>query len=125
MPNNLPVAQACIVHMASSADWAEAQRNGVYADDALARDGFIHFSKPEQLLRVANHPTNPFLARRDLVLLYVDPANLKAELRYEVPPGEQEAYPHLYGPLNLDAVMRAVSFTPRADGRYVLPDDLS
>ena len=40
-----------------------------------------------------------------LVLLEIDPARLDVELRLEVPPGAGEAFPHIYGPLGIDAVV--------------------
>lgn len=119
------LAQKCIVHMAHAQAWEEAQKTGSYTGGTLQTDGFIHFSRPDQLLRVANYPTNPFLAMSDLVLLYIDPTKLQAELRYEAPEGEQEAYPHLYGALNTNAVVKSVEFVREDNGLYSLPDDLA
>jgi uncharacterized protein (DUF952 family) len=119
-----PAAPKYIVHMAHASAWEEAKKTGSYTGDTLLRDGFIHFSQPDQLLSVANAPANPFLGMSDLILLYVDPIKLQTELKYEVPPGEQEAYPHLYGPLNVDAVIKDIPFTPGDDGLYTLPADL-
>jgi uncharacterized protein (DUF952 family) len=62
-----------------------------------------------------------FAGARDLVLLCVAVQRLDAPLRYE--PGEQgsdELFPHLYGPLNGDAVLQAVPF-PEAPGGFALP----
>jgi len=120
-----PKQPACIVHIANAGAWEEAKMTGTYLGDTLRTGGFIHFSKPDQLLAVANYPTNPFLGRNDLVLLYVDPTKLHAELKYEVPQGEHEAYPHLYGPLNIDAVFKVIPFTPEANGLYSLPVELT
>jgi uncharacterized protein (DUF952 family) len=62
-----------------------------------------------------------------LVLLVVDP-ELAAELRWEPPvhpatgesePGS-EKFPHLYGPLNLDAVVKVPDFAPDANGLFAL-----
>jgi uncharacterized protein (DUF952 family) len=41
------------------------------------------------------------------VLLELDDAKLKAELRWES--ADNDLFPHLYGPLNLDAIVSAVS----------------
>ncbi len=56
----------------------------------------------------------------DLVLLVVDPSQLKAELRYEQPEPEAPLFPHLYGPLNVDAVVDVLEFEERESG-FVLP----
>lgn len=109
-----------IYHMAPAAGWAAAQRDGVYTADSLAGEGFIHFSTREQLLRVAERF---YRGQPGLVLLAVDPARLAAELRYEESePGEH--FPHLYGPLNLAAVVAVYPFAPEPDGSFRLPPGL-
>ena len=64
-----------------------------------------------------------FKGQRDLVLLYIDPHAVSAEIKYEAPPGSQEAFPHIYGPLNTDAVIKVVDFLPDAVGLFTLPAD--
>jgi uncharacterized protein (DUF952 family) len=63
-------------------------------------------------------------------LLVIDPSRLRPELRWEPPshptpqadlPPSDEHFPHLYGPLNLEAVVRVVDFEPNPDGRFSLP----
>ena len=95
-----------ILHLVSSDDWDAAQAAGRYAPPSLAAEGFIHFSTPAQLLRTAGRF---YAGRSDLLVLWVDPARLEPELRYEQPPasdpGAAELFPHLYGPLELEAVI--------------------
>lgn len=120
-----------IYHITSRAAWAQAQRDGAYRTESLAQVGFIHFSKAEQVVRTANAY---YAGQRDLVLLVVDPAQLESDLRYEPPaeaPGSQasrsdDRFPHLYGALNLNAVVRAVDFPPETDDKWSqLPPDAS
>jgi uncharacterized protein (DUF952 family) len=107
-----------IFHITTRAAWQQAQSAGAYRAESLEQAGFIHLSKPEQVVRVANAY---YAEQRDLVLLVVDPVRLDNELRYE-PPDEalesDERFPHQYGVLNLDAVIRAVDFPPEADGKW-------
>ncbi len=63
-----------------------------------------------------------FRGRRDLVLLVIDPDILQAEIRFDVV--DDGLYPHVYGPLNLDAVTAAREFPPDARGRFTLPAEL-
>ncbi len=92
-----------ILHITHRTAWEAAQQAGNYTAPSLATEGFIHFSTPAQVLWVAERF---YAGQTDLVLLEVDPAALTAELRYEESePGQ--LFPHLYGPLNLEAV-RAV-----------------
>jgi uncharacterized protein (DUF952 family) len=106
-----------IVHIASRAEWRRAQRDGVYRGDTLASQGFVHCSHPHQVTRVADAL---FRGRGDLVLLLVDEARVSPEVKREPAPNG-ELFPHLYGPLNLDAVVGVVDFPPRPDGTFELP----
>jgi uncharacterized protein (DUF952 family) len=109
-----------IYHIAPAGDWEQAQRAGVYRAASLDAEGFIHLSTRAQVLWVAGRF---YRGRPGLVLLAVDPARLAAELRYEESePGQR--FPHLYGPLNLDAVAAAAPFPPGADGAFSWPAEL-
>ncbi|HMQ34809.1 MAG TPA: DUF952 domain-containing protein [Chloroflexaceae bacterium] len=106
-----------IFHITTVAAWEDARRAGAYTADSLATEGFIHLSTRAQLLWVADRF---YRGQAGLVLLAVDPARLLAELRYEESePGQR--FPHLYGPLNLDAVVAAHPFPPEPDGTFRLP----
>jgi uncharacterized protein (DUF952 family) len=110
-----------ILHATYRSSWSAAQERGAYVTDSLAEQGFIHCSKASQILRVANIV---FSGRHGLVLLVIDPARLTAQLRWE--PGADlptDLFPHIYGPLNLDAVVSVLDFEPDADGKFHLPDD--
>jgi uncharacterized protein (DUF952 family) len=76
---------------------------------------------------------NTFYRGQDgLVLLVIDPSKLAPALKWE-PPAEPEPtharegelFPHIYGPLNLDAVGRVLPFEPNTDGTFSLPSELS
>ena len=111
-----------ILHIAYRAQWARGQAEGAYRAESLATQGFIHTSRPHQLLRVANAI---FRGQRDLVLLYIDANAVSAEIKYEAPPGSREAFPHIYGPLNTDAVIKVVGFLPDDAGLFTLPADVT
>jgi uncharacterized protein (DUF952 family) len=102
-----------IVHICSQEDRQTAQVGGEYRADSLEAEGFIHCSHPEQVIGVANRY---YSGRSDLLLLWIDPAKLAAELRWE--PSEGEIYPHLYGPLNLEAIIQVSAFPPDGDGIF-------
>ena len=109
-----------IYHIAFPADWAAAQRDGEYLTSSrgltLAQEGFIHASTAGQLAAVAN----AFYADvDDLLVLVIDEALLGPEVRYEPVPGMAAPFPHVYGPLNVDAVVEVRPLTRDADGRFV------
>lgn len=95
-----------IVHICPRADWLAAQAGGEYRAASLESgrgiaNGFIHCSRPEQVPGVLQRF---FAGQTDLLLLWIDPQRLRSELRWE--PADGELFPHLYGALNLDAVVR-------------------
>lgn len=106
-----------IFHITSRSQWQQAQAAGVYRAESLETEGFMHCSRANQVVWVANQF---YRGLPDLVLLQIDPAHLAAELRYdEIATGEQ--FPHIYGALNLDAVVAAIALPPRIDGTFELP----
>ncbi len=108
-----------IYHIASRADWQSAQKNGSYTADSLAAEGFIHCSKAEQVAGVARRF---YAGRRGLVLLVIDPQKLTSDLRYELGSDRpDELFPHIYGPLNLEAVASALDFEPDSAKTWTPP----
>ncbi len=106
-----------IVHICTRAAWEDAQKQGSYQGDNYEKDGFIHLSRPRQVLQVANAY---YPGAANLVLLWVVPGQLQAQLRWESV--GSDTYPHLYGPLNLDAVTAVTDLQPDAEGVFrVLP----
>ena len=96
-----------ILHITTRAAWEAARASGRYAPPSLAAEGFIHFSDATQVARVA---AARFAGVPDLVLLRVPVDRLDAPLRYETSDAGAERFPHLYGPLDVDAVVRVVPF---------------
>ena len=110
-----------IFHVASPDEWASAQSAGEYRRStrglSLEDVGYIHCSRHEQ---VAGVLSAFYAGAGPLLLLSVDESRLSAEWRVdEVSPGV--FFPHVYGPINLDAVVAVTPLTPADDGGYVLP----
>ena len=60
------------------------------------------------------------------MLLCIDDARVRPEIRYEAPSeGSPDRFPHIYGPLNVDAVVKELPFEPQADGTFELPAGIS
>ncbi|MFH2104536.1 MAG: DUF952 domain-containing protein [Chloroflexota bacterium] len=108
-----------ILHITTATAWTEALQAGEYTADSLLTEGFIHCSRPDQALRVADLI---FRGQTGLVLLVIDPQHLNVEVRWE--PGMDdpaEEFPHIYGPINLDAVVAVKDLPPSPDGTFRLP----
>jgi len=116
------VGAGLIYHIAYAEEWASARRAGEYTVStrgvSLAEQGFIHASTAGQVAGVANAF---YAGESGLVLLVIDEERLAPALKYEPAPGGDELFPHLYGPLNPDAVVDTVTFVAGADGRFEFP----
>lgn len=104
-----------ILHITTPEAWDAAGRTGAYTAPSLDTEGFIHCSLPEQVAAVANAI---YARREDLVLLWIDAGRVAPAIRYE---GTPDAYPHIYGPLNIDAVLEVTPWQPGEDGRFRTP----
>jgi uncharacterized protein (DUF952 family) len=105
-----------IYHITSKTEWDEAQSNGEYTATSLQSEGFIHCSTDKQ----APHVANAFYrARNDLVLLKLDENRIKHQVKWEAPAGPpadgisaSDLFPHIYGVINLDAIVSVINFEP-------------
>jgi len=110
-----------LFHLALRDDWQAASANGgAYERSTIGRslldEGFIHCSFADQVQATADRY---YGGRDDVVLLTIDRARLAAPVRVEAVPGG-ERFPHLYGPLPVDAVSRVVPVPIGSDGRLDL-----
>src|SRR5208283_3257972 len=116
-----------IVHIVKRSEWADGVARGTYAPASLRAEGFIHCSTIAQVIDTANRF---YRGQNGLVVLCIDERRLKAELKYEAPTKAYrespagEMFPHLYGELNVDAIVRVVELPCEADGSFRLPDGM-
>lgn len=116
---------AHIFHLTRRSDWLASQPGGEYRVSTRGRtledDGFIHCSEADQVLRVADAL---FQNVEDVTLLVIDSDRLSAPVVRENLDGRDERFPHIYGPLNLEAVVSVYPLPRDRDGRFVMPEDL-
>lgn len=107
-----------IYHIAHQPDWEEALSTGVYYPPAYDDEHFIHCSTEEHVIPVAERY---YPSANDLVLLKIRIAKLTSSLAYENLDGGEQLFPHIYGPLNLDAVEEVRPLVKNPAGNYVFP----
>jgi uncharacterized protein (DUF952 family) len=110
-----------ILHFCPRAQWESAVSAGSYAADTLASQGYIHCSTPELV-----HVPATVLARgrTDLLLLEIDEARLPVPLVWEdgdPPHPDGTQFPHVYGPIPVDAVVSVRPYPPNPDGTFSPP----
>lgn len=110
-----------ILHITPWKAWQKAEKAGLYTTGSLAEEGFIHCSLASQVVDVANA-----LYREcpDLCLLAIVEEQLTAPVIYEDCYKSGQVFPHIYGPLNLDAVVDVHDFPPGPQGLFHLPANL-
>jgi uncharacterized protein (DUF952 family) len=104
-----------IYHITTPEAWAEGQTQQSYASSSLSSEGFIHCSTPAQIVATANRY---YAGVHGLQLLAIDTDRVRVESRTENLTGGSELFPHIYGPLNPDAVIGIFPFEPGPDGIF-------
>ena len=109
---------ATIYHICRREEWEAARASGRYLGSSQDKaDGFIHLSGADQVqASAARHRAG----QAGLVLLAVDAARLGSALKWEKSRGGA-LFPHLYGPLPVEAVSAAHDLPLGADGLHAFP----
>ncbi len=110
-----------ILHITTKDEWKTAVSHPPYTAPSLQTENFIHCSTPEQLLIPANAM---FRGQTNLILLCLDTSKITADIIYEDCYESGIEFPHIYGPINIDAVIKTVDFPPNEDGTFSLPSTL-
>jgi len=111
---------AIIYHLTQSGDWESASRSGEYLAESLETEGFMHCSESEdQMIQVANRL---YSDQREMLVLDVDTARMVSPVKYEAA-RSGGIFPHIYGPLNTDAVTRTRPLRKEPGGSFYLPPD--
>jgi uncharacterized protein (DUF952 family) len=94
-----------IYHVTTKADWDKAKQQGFYETLSLADEGFIHCSQEHQVAGVLERY---FEEQTDLVKLVIDTDQLTSKFVFDWSPSMADTFPHVYGPINLDAVIKVI-----------------
>jgi uncharacterized protein (DUF952 family) len=105
-----------IYHIVCRADW-EKTNAGPYRAESLGREGFIHCSNEDQVARVANLFYGD---QKDLLVLCIDVERLTSPVRDEGP-GTGELFPHVYGPIEREAVVAVRQLQRAGEGSWHFP----
>jgi uncharacterized protein (DUF952 family) len=116
-----PAPEATLLHLLPRAEWDAFLASGGtgYRPASLASEGFVHCTGTDELLlRVANAFYRSIPG--EVAVLVLDPSRLSSPVVWEAPPGSdplaEERFPHLYGPIDRDAVVRVRTLVRGRDG---------
>jgi uncharacterized protein (DUF952 family) len=97
-----------IYHITTSAAWNTAQQQGFYEAPSLKEEGFIHCSQEHQIEGVLQRY---YQGQTDLVKLVIDTDRLTSKFVFEWSPSTEDTFPHVYGVINVEAVIEVVKLT--------------
>ena len=115
-----------IICITTRAIWDDALKSGEYIHSTITSSldevGFIHATTPDQTMDVIPR----FAEQKNVVLLFIDADKVKAPVKFEAArSGREGLFPHIYGPLNIDAVYSTVEVNKNPEGNLVAPGALS
>jgi uncharacterized protein (DUF952 family) len=118
MTENAAGRDGLTYHLVAAKYYRDSDAAGPYVPESFDADGFIHCTDgAEHLAEVANRYYAEDL--RMYIALVIDKARVQPEIRYEDP---EAVYPHIYGPLNRDAIIRVVPMLRSAGGAFLRPE---
>jgi len=106
---------AFFYHIVTPLQWEVFDDSIYFETPSLKTEGFIHASTAEQVEATANryYKDEPVIW-----LLKIEAARVNAELKYELATSVNEYFPHIYGPLNKDAILEVLEFEASEDGTF-------
>lgn len=105
-----------ILHVLRKSTWETFKGKSQYEHPSLAQEGFIHFSTPLNFHLVAPNFKD---VEDEMVILCVDESMLTHPVKYETAPNSTEKYPHLFGYLNTDAIMKVLPYLKDECGIWI------
>jgi uncharacterized protein (DUF952 family) len=94
-----------IFHITTKPEWEAAKKKGFYDTVSLKNEGFIHCSEDRQISGVLDRY---FQNKKDLVKLVVETEKLNSPFFFDWSTSVEDTFPHVYGPINLEAVKEIV-----------------
>ena len=102
-------------HLVAESYYESTNASEDYTPEAFASDGFIHCTDGvENVIATANRYCKDDV--RSFLMLVIDKEKVSAEIKYEEP---ERVYPHIYGPLNSDAIASTLLVKRAADGTFL------
>jgi uncharacterized protein (DUF952 family) len=110
-----------VYKIVSNEEWRRAEATGSFAGAAIdLADGYIHLSDADQVRRTA---ALHFAGSSGLLLVGVNTDKLGEALVWERSRGGA-LFPHLYGPLDMAAVVSVEQLPLGTDGMHIFPPEI-
>ena len=97
-----------IYHITTQSEWEQAKINNEYLPKNYEADGFIHCSIERQIAGVLERF---YQGHKNLVKLKIEKEKVNRPVLFELAHDINELFPHIYGSLNINAVVEVVSIS--------------
>lgn len=104
-----------IYHISTPGEWDEIKLKEFYQPESFASEGFIHCSTLEKIEESANRF---FLGKSEIVILCIDEKKVKDEIVYEDLYNSGYEFPHIYGKLNINSVIKVITAKSNNNGEF-------
>ncbi|HEX3077089.1 MAG TPA: DUF952 domain-containing protein [Lachnospiraceae bacterium] len=105
-----------ILHCMKKKTWEKVKNDVSFGKESLQVEGFLHCSQIEYWWRIA---PNFRSVEEELVLLCINTEKLSSEIKWEDGDNCGRSYPHVYGEINMNAVVAVLPFIKDADSNYI------
>lgn len=104
-----------IFHLVPEKVWKTSKQDSRYTPQSIESQGFIYCATGNQAEQVANRL---YKGERRILLLVINTALVEPEIKYEEDAQTGQKFPHIYGPLNSDAIVDRIRLVPENDGSF-------
>ena len=111
----MAIKEDLIFHLVPKKKWHNNQRYGLYRPDLKDEEGFIHCSTADQVEDTANRF---FKDQNNILLIVINYGKIQSDVKMEDTEGSGQEYPHIYGPLNMDAILDKIKLQSDEDGLF-------
>lgn len=108
-----------IYHIITKEKWEKVKKNVFYKPNSLKREGYIHCSFEDQVIKVAN---TFYKGQENLVILCIDEDKVRSILKVEDLFNLSENYPHIYGELPINSIEKVVPLKLSGTGDFIKPN---
>ena len=109
-----------IYHITNSDDWQNAKKLGIYENQSLKTQGFIHCAANDQVVEIAGQFFSEY---DDLTVLKINAENTKYAVVYENLDNGSDLYPHIYGPIEINTVEGVLKLKKNTNGTFYFPEE--
>ncbi len=104
-----------LFHLTTKENWNQYKQSGNYEPESLEDQGFIHCSSGNQVENTANRI---FSGEDQILLLVIDASMIREDVKYEEDEEVGEKFPHIYGPISVNAIIDKIEIQAEDDGQF-------